>query len=214
MSSVPGARDSYLRMKLVNANQNAAVSGGDKLPGRINYYIGNDPKKWHTNVPTYAQVRYRNVYPGINLAYYGNQGGRLEYDFVVAPGAHPGAIALALEGEGSAPLRAAGGRPFESTADGDLVIQIGAGEVRFGKPEVYQERGQESGIRSQEQAPQDKAERTIAKPIAQIANLLTAATSSTPRTVFTSRSVPMTTPNPSSSILRWLLLAPFRAAPL
>jgi len=68
--------------------------GAEELPGKTNYFIGNDPKKWRTNVPTYAQVRYHDVYPGVDLVYYGNQGGQLEYDFVVAPGADPSAIAL------------------------------------------------------------------------------------------------------------------------
>ena len=81
-------------MHLVGANANAPVSGVDELPGKSNYFIGNDPKKWRTNVANYAKVRYQNVYPGIDLVYYGNQGGRLEYDFVVAPGADPSAIKL------------------------------------------------------------------------------------------------------------------------
>jgi hypothetical protein len=70
-----------LRMSLVGANPLAKVSGFDELPGKSNYFIGNDPKKWRTNVPTYAKVKYEGVYPGVDLVYYGNQG-RLEYDFV------------------------------------------------------------------------------------------------------------------------------------
>ena len=101
-NSEPRAPDAVLRMKLVGANANAAVTGGDELPGKVNYFIGNDPKKWRTNVPTYAQVRCRNVYPGIDLVYYGNQGGQLEYDFVVAPGADPSSILLAVDAGGPA----------------------------------------------------------------------------------------------------------------
>src|SRR5204862_3585507 len=85
-------------MKLVGANRTAKVTGLDELPGKSNYFIGNDPKKWRTDVPTYAKVRYQDVYPGIDLVYYGNQR-QIEYDFVVAPGADPKAIALAV-GEG------------------------------------------------------------------------------------------------------------------
>jgi hypothetical protein len=81
-------------MRLVGADANPAVMGADVLPGKVNYFIGNDPKKWRTNVPTYAKVKYQGVYPGIDLVYYGNQGGQLEYDFVVAPGADPSVIAL------------------------------------------------------------------------------------------------------------------------
>src|SRR5262249_39076737 len=76
-----------LRMKLVGADP-AAAAGLDELPGKANYFFGNDPAAWRTNVPTYGRVRYRDVYPGVDLVYYGN-GGQLEYDFVVAPGADP-----------------------------------------------------------------------------------------------------------------------------
>ncbi|HEV2177809.1 MAG TPA: hypothetical protein VGW33_11520 [Terriglobia bacterium] len=88
-----GARTpAVLHMQLVGANPQAKVEGTDELPGKSNYFIGNDPKKWRTNVPTYAKVRYQGVYPGVDLVYYGNQG-QLEYDFVVAPGAADGDIA-------------------------------------------------------------------------------------------------------------------------
>jgi len=91
-----GNSSAVLRMQLAGANPRAAVMGADELPGKSNYFIGNDPQKWRTNVPTYAKVKYQGVYPGVDLVYYGNQGGQLEYDFVVAPGADPSAIALDL----------------------------------------------------------------------------------------------------------------------
>ena len=119
-----------VRLRLVDANPRAEVEGADELPGKANYFIGNDPKKWRTNVPTYARVRYKNVYPGIDLEYYGNQGGQLEYDFVVAPGADPGAITLEVGAHGHAPLRIA--------PDGDLVISAEGSAVHFHKPLVYQ----------------------------------------------------------------------------
>src|SRR5258708_10348086 len=89
----PAAAPVAVRMSLVAANQMAKVTGVDELPGKSNYFIGNDPAKWRTNVPTYAKVKYQDVYPGIDLVYYGNQQ-QLEYDFVVAPGADPKAISL------------------------------------------------------------------------------------------------------------------------
>src|SRR2546427_10877757 len=61
-----------VRMKLVGANPVPRVAGLEELPGKANYFIGNDPKKWRTNVPTYARVEYKDVYPGVNLVYYGN----------------------------------------------------------------------------------------------------------------------------------------------
>ena len=72
-------------MKFVGANPAPQVVGVDELPGKSNYFIGNDPAKWQTNVPSYAKVKYEGVYPGVDLVYYGNQR-QLEYDFVVALG--------------------------------------------------------------------------------------------------------------------------------
>lgn len=77
-----------VRMKLVNSNKHARLEGIEKLEGVSNYLFGNDPAKWQLNVPTYAMVRYTGVYPGVDLVYYGNEG-KLEYDFVVSPGADP-----------------------------------------------------------------------------------------------------------------------------
>ena len=75
-----------LRMKLERANRQPAVSGQEELAGKVNYFIGNDPDQWHTDVPTFGRVRYAGVYEGVDMVYYGNQQ-QLEYDFVVAPGA-------------------------------------------------------------------------------------------------------------------------------
>ena len=85
-------------MKLVNANPKAQIEGLERLPGISNYFIGNDSKKWRTSIPNFGKVQYRNVYPGIDLVYYGNQQ-QLEYDFMVAPGARPEMIQLAFDGE-------------------------------------------------------------------------------------------------------------------
>jgi hypothetical protein len=82
-----------VRMKLLGSNADPEAAGLDELPGKVNYFIGNDPQKWRTNVSTYARVEYRDVYPGVNLVYYGSQR-QMEYDFVVRSGADPRAIAL------------------------------------------------------------------------------------------------------------------------
>jgi hypothetical protein len=129
----PQTPDSLLRLRLVGANTKAAVTGGDELPGKANYFIGNDPSKWRTNVRTYARVRYANIYPGVDLVYYGNQDGQLEYDFAVAPGADPAAIRLEVRAQGS-------GRrsPLRIAADGDLLVPLEGGDLRFHKPVIYQ----------------------------------------------------------------------------
>ena len=85
-----------LRLSFVGAAQ-ARISGLDRLPGRANYLIGRDPRHWHTDIPTYARVVYRNVYPAVDLAYYGLYG-HLEYDIVVRPGARLHAVALRFAG--------------------------------------------------------------------------------------------------------------------
>jgi hypothetical protein len=134
----PRTLDTLVRMRVLGADASAAVSGVGELPGKANYFIGNDPKKWRTDVPTYSQVRYRDVYPGIDLVYHGNQGGQLQYDFVVAPGAEPQAIALAVGAVGE-PRRTRGDAPVRIARDGDLVIPAKSGDLRFRKPVAYQE---------------------------------------------------------------------------
>ena len=130
---------SVVRMKLIGANENAPVVGTAELPGKSNYFIGNDSKQWRTNVPTYADVKYSNVYPGVDLVYYGNQGGQLEYDFVIAPGSDPKAIRLTVAATST---RAAKGdrrsSPLAIAANGDLIVKADAGAIRFHKPLVYQ----------------------------------------------------------------------------
>lgn len=119
-------RINSLRMALANANPNPSLSGGDLLPGKSNYILGNDPSKWQHNVPQFARVRYENVYPGINLAFYGNQG-KLEYDFQVAPGSDPSQAELEFDGAKHLKLQ-----------DGNLVIEAPDGVVRLDAPRVYQ----------------------------------------------------------------------------
>jgi hypothetical protein len=120
---------SVLRMKLRNANPAAKVTGTDELAGTNNYFIGNDPAKWRTNVPTFAKVKYEGIYSGIDLVYYGNQR-QLEYDFIVAPGADPRRIAFDFSGA----------KRIRRDTDGDLVLQMSAGEIRWHKPVAYQEK--------------------------------------------------------------------------
>ena len=118
-----------LRMKLRNANAAAKVTGVDELAGRSNYFIGNNPAKWRSNVPTYAKVKYEGIYSGIDLVYYGNQR-QLEYDFIVAPGADPRRIGFDIRGA----------KRIRRDAKGGLVLKMGEREIRWHKPVVYQEK--------------------------------------------------------------------------
>jgi hypothetical protein len=124
-------RSQALRMRLVGARP-AAPAGGGPLPGRVNYFLGRDPARWRRNVPTFDKVTYPQVYPGIDLVYHGTPedgAGAFEYDFVVAAGSDPAAIAVELEG-------AAG---FRLEPSGDLVMRTAAGELRQRRPVAYQQ---------------------------------------------------------------------------
>lgn len=116
-----------IKMQLEGTKGTATPTGEERLPGTINYFIGNDPARWRRSIPTFARVRYRSVYPGIDLVYYGNQH-QLEYDFVAAPGSHPRTIQLRF---------GAGARLRRSTA-GDLLVSTPGGIVTFRKPAIYQ----------------------------------------------------------------------------
>ena len=119
-----------LRMRLLGANKNVVLTSQNELPGKSNYLSGNNPENWHTNVSNYRSVREQGAFPGIDLIYYGTQG-QLEYDFVVAPGADPGVIRFAVEGASK----------LSTSSDGDLLVGIAGGAVRFHKPSAYQKDG-------------------------------------------------------------------------
>jgi hypothetical protein len=121
---------SALRMSLVGANGSTEVSGSDPDGSISNYFIGNNPRNWHTHVPHYARVRYAAVYPGIDLIYYGHQG-QLEYDFEVAPGSDPRQVVLEFDGSDQITL----------DAEGDLILAAGGGEIKLHAPRVYQRYG-------------------------------------------------------------------------
>ncbi len=124
-------RSTVLRMKLAGANPEPQVTGLEELPGKSNYFQGNDPGKWLTQVPHYARVKYEEVYPGIDLVYYGTNQQQLEYDFVVAPGADPQSIRRRIEGAAAMTL----------DEEGTLLLQTGGGEVAWQAPLIYQELG-------------------------------------------------------------------------
>ncbi len=115
-------------LQFQGASLTANVKGLDQLPGYQNYLRGNDPRKWQTNVPTFRKVVYEEIYPGINLAYYGNRRD-LEYDFELAPGADPHMIRLAFDSHV---------RPYFSP-NGDLLLRSTNTELFERKPVVFQE---------------------------------------------------------------------------
>ena len=135
----PALHRSVARMTLLGANSKAVVSGMDELPGKNNYFIGNDPSKWRTDVPNYARVKFQNIYPGVDLIYYGNQA-QLEYDFLVAPGTDPKSIIWKVESSlipaDKKHLRDA---PLKIDHDGNLLVGLNGEEIRFQKPIAYQD---------------------------------------------------------------------------
>jgi hypothetical protein len=120
-------RASAMRMQLVGSAADPRVQGVDALPGKVNYFRGQDTASWQTKVPIYRRVKYSAVYPGIDLVYYG-QPQQLEYDFIVGPGADPGTIKLDF----------AGVEQTTVDAQGDLVLKTAGGPLRFQKPVIFQ----------------------------------------------------------------------------
>jgi Beta-propeller repeat/Divergent InlB B-repeat domain len=121
-----------VRMTLLGANPQPVITAEDQLPGKTNYFIGNDPKNWHTGIPGFARVHYRDVYPGVDVVYHG--AAQLEFDVVVNPGANPNKVELSFDGAKS----------MTTDNSGDLVLTSEAGEVRLQHPVAYQEK---NGVR-------------------------------------------------------------------
>ena len=116
-----------LHYRFANANSQPRIDGIAPLPGRSNYFIGDDPRQWHADIPQYARVRYREVLLGVDVVYYGNDG-RLEFDVEVAPGVDLASVRLRIDGADALDL----------DANGDLKIRTALGELRQRKPVVYQ----------------------------------------------------------------------------
>ncbi len=116
-----------LHLRLVGAASEAQPQARRPQAGKVHYFLGNDPAQWRTGVTVHGEVAYREVYPGIDVVYHGNEG-ELEYDFVLAPGADPDAIRLAF----------AGGTGLELDPHGDLVVAMQSGVVCHRRPVAYQ----------------------------------------------------------------------------
>ena len=123
----PEMNQARLSMTFVGANPRPEVEGVDPLAGTANYFIGSDPSQWRTAVPTYGKVKYHELYPGVDLIYYGSQR-QVEYDFVIEPKADPKRIAISFSG---ADL-------LEIDKEGGLVAHLASGDIRWKKPFAYQ----------------------------------------------------------------------------
>ena len=121
-------RDDTITIAFEGRSSKCQIHGVDELSGKANYFIGSDPSKWRTGVRTFDRVEYDNVYPGIDLVFYGT-GRELEYDLMVHAGADPNQIKLAIKGDSSASIE----------QDGALKLLTPQGAVRFLAPRIYQE---------------------------------------------------------------------------
>ncbi|MGH9934974.1 MAG: SBBP repeat-containing protein, partial [Blastocatellia bacterium] len=127
-SAIHDPQSAIVKMRLVGANPRPGVVGLEELPGGSNYFLGDDPRRWRTNVANYARVEYEDVYPGVDLIWHGDQK-QLEHDFIVAPGADPRLIRVSF----------AGAQTVRIDGRGELVLRTAAGEVRLLKPQAWQE---------------------------------------------------------------------------
>jgi hypothetical protein len=120
---------SFLSIRFPEAEANPQIKAIDALPGTTNYFLGKNPSHWRTSIPSYARVRYRGIYPGIDLVYRGNSR-RVECDFIVSPGSDPARVRVSSEGA----------RKIEVDESGDLVLDTPSGPVIQRRPVVWQER--------------------------------------------------------------------------
>jgi Beta-propeller repeat len=125
---VPADSTAVVRMHLVGSNSSPQVAASALLPGKSNYFLGNDPGKWRSNVPHYARVFYRDVYPGVTMAFHGAQR-QPEFDFVVSPDASPAPIRFNFTGQ----------RSLHTDGSGNLLASSNAGDIVLHKPVAYQE---------------------------------------------------------------------------
>ncbi|MGC9196490.1 MAG: SBBP repeat-containing protein [Syntrophobacteraceae bacterium] len=128
-TEVPCALGSLsLGITMAGMSRNVQIIAADPRSGKINCFVGNDPRKWRTGIPTYGAVFYKNAYPGIDVKFYGNNR-RLEYDIIVKPGADPSKVKF----------RYSGARDVRVTKSGDLSIALDGGSLIFKKPGIYQQ---------------------------------------------------------------------------
>jgi len=127
-----------VHMHMLGANPEARLAAEDPQSAKVNYFIGRDPSKWHSDIPLFGQVSYRNLYPGIDLAFHGS-GKQLEFDYLVSPGADAKAIALGFQGA----------QQMSTNDTGDLVLTTVAGPIEIHRPVAYQEK---DGVRQNVEA--------------------------------------------------------------
>ena len=112
----------------IDFSRAAPIVAEQELPGKTNYFRGNNPVQWHTGIGNFGRIRYHQLWPGTDLVFYGN-GEHLEHDFILAPGADPDRISFDLKGA----------RSVKKTPNGDLLVQVGDALLTIKKPVAYQD---------------------------------------------------------------------------
>jgi hypothetical protein len=122
-SDLKKKKNTTFTLKPLGTNNETRLISGQRLPGRVNYLIGRNPENWHTDIPAYKEITYKNLYKGIDLKIYGKNN-RMEYDFIVSPHTDPSKIHIACEGIDTLKINKAG----------DLIINTSLGEIRHLEP--------------------------------------------------------------------------------
>ena len=125
------SKDSYrhrVSFKLLGVRSDVAPEGRKPVSAVSNYLLGNDPSRWIRGVPNQSQVLYRQIYPGIDLVFHGQEN-EMEHDFRIAPGGDPGTIRFAMKGADRVTL----------DDSGNLMISLGDDTLFLQKPRAYQE---------------------------------------------------------------------------
>jgi len=112
-----------LTAKFIGANPNPAVIAEGQMEYKCNYFLGNDPTQWHTDVPNYEAITLRDIYPGIDVKYSGDGGGQAAYEFIASPSADVSQIKVAYEGAEETSLDS-DGRLTLKTKWGDMIAAI------------------------------------------------------------------------------------------
>ncbi|HSE41179.1 MAG TPA: SBBP repeat-containing protein, partial [Acidobacteriota bacterium] len=118
-------------MMPIGVAKDVQIQGEGFEKARFNYFLGNNPKKWRSNVPAFRALLYKDIYPGIDLKFYGNDSGRLEYDLILKPGADPSKVKFAYEGI----------QDLQLDDSGNLLVELLELNVIQKKPRIFQKAG-------------------------------------------------------------------------
>jgi hypothetical protein len=129
-----------VRMQFVGSNPEPEMVSGELLPGKVSYFMGNDPKQWHSNLPTFAGVVYRGLYPGIDLKYEGTAS-NLKGTYTLAPGADPAQIRWRYDGTASTTVDASGNLQISYQQSGAVGQRASAMTLTEQAPVAWQEIG-------------------------------------------------------------------------